>query len=645
MAKGTIYGSTGNQYIDAKIEWSSSANNTANTSSVTAKLYYKRNNTGFTTYGSGSFSITIDGEKQTQSTTLTITESAWVLAMTATKTVSHGNDGKKSTTISAAGSIPDTSLTSTSCSGRVTLDTIPRASAITSASNVTLGNACNVKWTPASASFRYKVKFELGEWSYTTSAIHPNTISAYTYKGYSIPLDVADQIPDVRVGTMTATLYTYSDTSASTQVGDEASKKFTVTVPDNSSTKPTVSMNLSPVGSLPSSFAGLYIQGLTKVKATLSAEGRYGASIESYLMRVDGVYIDADDAFTSRYFTTAGSRTVYGYATDKRGHTGEVLKPITVIAYSDPKLENTTAVRCDQNGNDSESGTYLKISAKRSYSPVVSNDTQKNFCKIMYRYSNGLSYGPWVTILDRDSLDSNEVTTGALLDGALSTQASYTVQVRAIDDIGRYADTYITIPTEKIYWHRDGARNALGLGKYNERDNALDTDWDFYMNNHRITGLPTPTSGTDAVPKSYVDPADIRLKKSLNAAGWYKIGTMSGSTDSNGNTDNMCVVVTLTVGGLFVNNQASPSMVDIATQHNQARSFLRIPALADNQISKIALIQEKTTTYGVYAYYNSNLANTVSINVHTHMGVFVSENFTASSVAEGNMLAVVTLKE
>ena len=144
MASGTIYGSTGNQYIDSKIEWSSTTNNTDNTSTVTAKLYYKRNNTGYTTKGTGSFSITIDGTKQTTTAYLTITESAWVLAFTAAKIVSHNDDGTKAITISATGSIPDTSLTSTSCSGRISLNTIPRASTISSAINKNLGTACKV---------------------------------------------------------------------------------------------------------------------------------------------------------------------------------------------------------------------------------------------------------------------------------------------------------------------------------------------------------------------------------------------------------------------------------------------------------------------------------------------------------------------
>ncbi len=566
----------------------------------------------------------------------------WINLKEGTVVVNTGYGVAKNVTISSswvmnesnsASWFPSTG-TQAKISVSVTLPMIASASTITSASNVTLGNNCSVRWTPQAASFRYKLKFEMDSWNYTTEAIHPNKTSAYTYTGYAIPLDAARQIPNSFTGTMTVTLYTYSNSGATVQIGSANSKTFTVTVP--TSEAPTVSMNLSPVHSLPDAFNGIFVQGLSKVKAELSAQARYGASIKYYNITIGGNIYGANESYTSGYITGSGSVSVVGQAIDSRDYGGYNTQSINVIPYAHPKIQNVTAERCDVNGAISDAGTYLKIKAQRSYSPVMVSGVQKNFCEIRYRYSDGVSYTPWVTILARDSLNSNKVTTAALLKGALSTQNSYTVQVRAIDDIGNYADTFIIIPTEKVYFHRDGARNALGLGKYNERDNAIDSAWDFYMNDHKITGLPTPTSNTDAVPKSYVDPADVKLEKSLTAPGWYKVGTIAGE---------MCAVVTLTVGGIFVNNQASPSMVDIATQHNQARAFLRLPSLADSQISKIGLIKEKTTVYGVYAYYNTSNANTVKINAHTHMGTFTLDNWVASSVTDSNMITVMTLKE
>ena len=355
----------------------------------------------------------------------------------------------------------------------VTLTTIARASEITSAGAVTLGNKCSVKWTPKSADFRYKLKFSLGSWSLTTGIIHPNTTSAYTYAGTEIPIVVANQIPNAKNGKMTVSLYTYSDSAATKQVGSASTETFTVTVP-KPSTAPDVSMTLTPQSSLGSAFNGLYIQGKTKVKATLSGTGKYGATIKTYGMMVEGKIYYAADNYTSEYLSQYGNITVDGYASDSRGYSGSVSKSIEVISYSKPKISDVVAARCDSKGNLSDSGTYLKIEATRSYSQVKANGVQKNFCKIQYRYkAEGGTYSDWTPILAKDNLSSDKIKTGALLGGVLSAQATYVVQVQAIDDIGESASTTITIPTDKVYWHRDGARRSLTFGGYVEDDNTF----------------------------------------------------------------------------------------------------------------------------------------------------------------------------
>lgn len=157
---GTILGTTSNEYINSRITWTCTQSVSTNSSTITATLYYKRNNTGYTTYGTGSFSINIAGQAEEISKVITITDK-WVEAIKVTKTVSHNVDGTKHISISAEGRISGTSLISTTCVGSVTLDTIPRASTIINASNKTLGTACTVKWIPYATSFRYKLKFTL----------------------------------------------------------------------------------------------------------------------------------------------------------------------------------------------------------------------------------------------------------------------------------------------------------------------------------------------------------------------------------------------------------------------------------------------------------------------------------------------------
>lgn len=635
--------SSGN-YIVGKIVCDATADYDQNNSDLTCRLYVRKANDSthltIPTSGTWSYTTTVNGRLFSGTVSKDVLLDWVLIATVSVSDIAHNDEGIQGITITGSVTAPaSTSLAGhkTSGSGDFTLDRIPRASAISSASDVSIGYQCVVKWKPASASFRYKLKFSMGNWSSTTDVIHPNRTTEYTYTDFVIPMEVAYQIPNTRTGTMTVTLYTYSDGGATSQVGSENSRTFLVILPDNSDTKPKVSMTLSPVGALPSAFAGLYIQGLTKVKATLSAEGQYGATIASYMMKVNGIFHDLDDAYTSGYLTESGSKTVYGYATDYRGHTGEDIQKINVIPYSSPKLGDASAVRCDEHGNPNESGTYLKISTKRNYSPVVVDGVQENFCAVQYKYlSDGANWSNWVTLLDSHNLASDEVVTGPLLGGLFAPEKSYVVHLMAIDSIGRYSETFITIPTEKIYMHRDGARNALGLGKYNTKDNAVDSDWDFYMNNHRITGLPFPSSNSDAVPKSYAQPADVKLINYPSVAGWYKIGKVTGD---------MCSVNTITIGGIFQNNQASPSVVDIATQYGSARIIKKLSSLTDNQISKVGIISEDAVTFGVYVYYNSAKLNPVLINVHSHMGGFTPEEWGISDKSDSNMLSVMTLKE
>ena len=100
--------------------------------------------------------------------------------------------------------------------------------------------------------------------------------------------------------------------------------------------------------------------------------------------------------------------------------------------------------------------------------------SQKNFCSIRYRYKpEGGSYTSWTTIL-AENATSDEVTTGALLGGALSVASSYVVQVGVIDTLGESANTTVPIPTEKVYMHKAGSMRSLAIGKYAEEENTFD---------------------------------------------------------------------------------------------------------------------------------------------------------------------------
>ncbi len=340
---------------------------------------------------------------------------------------------------------------------------------IDSVSDATLGGNVTVKFTPPAASFAYEIVFSLGNWSMRTGYIEPNTTSQYTWDD-NIPLEAANQLPNSPTGTMTATLYSYLSIDDLTQIGEADSKTFKVTVPEDS-TKPDVDMELSIVSNLDYPFDGMYIQNLTKLNADIFAYGQYGASIKSSQLVIgNGVY---EDPFVTDILTTTGNVTVTAKATDSRGYVGKMEQSIYVIPYAKPAIVpaegeiGIVCCRCDETGYISDSGTWLKIKAKRSYSPVVSDGEQYNFCEIRYR-CNG---GEWETILYGDD-GSDEVEVN-IPNVVTSTTTAYTIEVGVVDSLGYESSAIIIVPSDKVEFHLREGGNGAAFGEYAEDANVL----------------------------------------------------------------------------------------------------------------------------------------------------------------------------
>lgn len=452
--KSTSYGDT----VYLKFSWEIESQSTDdNTTKISWKLTGQRETTHYVE--SGGFKVVIDGDTvYEKATSYRIKLYNGTVVASGTKTLTHKDDGTRTFEVSIKGAIYWGSVFYEGTKS-FTLDTIARASSLTSAAAVTLGKACSVKWTPQSSAFFYKLVFSIGDFSVTKSGIAPNTTAAYTYTGYTIPIDgPAQEITGDAVGTMKVVLTTHkaATCTADNQIGNASSKTFNVTVPQNDNTKPTIGMTLSPVSSLASVFSALYIKGRTKVKAAFTGAGKYGASIASYKVSVDGT--NYGSPYTSGFLANAGSVTVTGTVTDSRGFTNTATQTITVIDYNAPTLlpasgQNAViCARCDENGNLTTSGVFLKISAKRSYSKVVSGGVQKNFCIIRYRATQeGTSFSGdagWVTALAKTAT-SDEVT--VILGGVVpSAETAYIVQLGLIDDMGASVAIQYAIPTDFV---------------------------------------------------------------------------------------------------------------------------------------------------------------------------------------------------
>ena len=334
--------------------------------------------------------------------------------------------------------------------------TVPAKSTPTlSAASVQMGSAVRIYTNRKSTGFTHKISYAFG-----TESVEIN--SGVTDSCSWTPIiDLASQIPNSKTGTATITCATYNGTAL---VGSSTATLI-LTVPDNENTKPTVEMTLSPVSSLGSAFNGLYIQNLTKLSANVTASGKYKASIKATETLVGG------SKYNGGYLTQTGNVTVTGKATDSRGYVGTIEKTITVIPYSKPAVlpaDGQKAIicgRCNENGSYTETGTYLRIIAKRSYSTITANGVQKNFSTLRYRINGG----EWKTLLSRSST-ANQIDTAKIDGVTLSLTSSYSVEIGVVDDIGNSASVTFRIPTDKVDVHFREGGGGVAVGGYSTKE-------------------------------------------------------------------------------------------------------------------------------------------------------------------------------
>ena len=360
------------------------------------------------------------------------------------------------------GSLPLTNLSTGTGTGA--------AAQITAAENGVLGGTLGVYWTPRQTGQVFTLSYVLSSTGSTVTekaAIHRPTTTA-PYRG-TVLLDygLAQAIPNGVSRELEIKLTTYKTDSLldADMVGCDTIT-VTVTVPEDDKTRPVITGG--SCGPSPNLLDGAFLQSKTGVQAeNISAQGQYGATIVKTYLRCEGENADGP----SRPLSQWGQVEVQLYALDSRGF---LSKPypvtLTVLPYLSPKLRpaegrtRVNAQRCDGGGSPDDKGAYLTLSAKRSYSPVVINGVQRNFCGISFRLrpSQG-DWSDWQEILSPQST-ADEVTTGPLL-GTLEEGVSYEAELRALDTLGGESTTLLTLTADRIYWHRDGALGSLGFGE------------------------------------------------------------------------------------------------------------------------------------------------------------------------------------
>ncbi len=442
--------STTNDKIKYKTTITQNSQSVANnTSNVTVSVRVYRTNTGYTTYGTGTVYVTINGTQYTESiTTADKITSSGVTVFSKTLNIAHNADGTK--TLATSARITHDQFSSSNQSYSQALTTVPRATTPTvSASSVDMGASITINMPRASGSFDHTLTYKFGN---ATGTIGENL---GTSKAWTVPLSLASQIPNATSGTVTITAKTYN---GSTLIGTKT-VSFTAKVP--ASVVPTIgSVGVADTNAAYAAQFGSLVQGKSKAKFTIAASGAYGSTITAYKTVIEGkTYTGATP--TTAVLTGSGNVTANITVTDSRGRTASTTKTFNRIPYTAPQITAFAVVRTDAKGVENYEGTNAKITAAFS----IASASNKNLSSYKIEYK-AKSASAWTTLKSGSGYSyTDSIITGSVFDANLA----YDVRLTVSDYFGAITNT-VDLSTAFTLMDFNASGRGIAFGKVSEQE-------------------------------------------------------------------------------------------------------------------------------------------------------------------------------
>lgn len=503
MASGAINGSfTGapTSQMYPRIEWSSKANVSANTSTVTAVLYFIRLSSAWQPWNANGHTckISIHTNSASANRTFDLRNTSKQEIWRRTVTLGHNSDGTLSIGLNAGGATGVT-LGSYAVSGMITLDKIARASSmawVTADSPHTFGKTQRFTVTAASSAYYHTVECRLN--GTLLGVLLKNSRGGGT-KSLVMPLDWANKFPNTTKATgFSFRLITHThpdgDYNGSKLIGFKDYPLSTCDVP--TSMVPTVkSIAVSdPLTNVPSilgitNTTNQFVQGMSNIRFTADANISYSSPIKSWKYECDGNTIATNngnikDIPLSQYNLGSGAKVIKVTMTDGRGRSVSKDFTVNITAYQPPQIITATAERVNN-------GTVVKFTKSAKVSSVKVGTTEKNqyTAKTEYKTSTATT---WTVGKTETNAFAN-----VNLDG-FAVGSSYDIRITLADKFNTVTST-MSISTAKTLLHmfKD---EGVGIGKMREKG-VLDVSGETYFDgNQEITGVVNAKSGFTPIP-------------------------------------------------------------------------------------------------------------------------------------------------
>lgn len=409
-------------------------------------------------------------------------------------TVSHNADGSKSISVSASFSCDNTSYYAPrtgSCSGSLTLTTIPRASSISIDSpSIECGNTININGSSASKNFTHKI---YATWNGKTSELV--TIASGTTTpsfSYTIPTAWEKDLPNSTSGIATFTLETFS---GSNSVG---SKSVNATIKVRSSVVPSIdSIEITDANSVCAGI-GQIVQSQSRLKFAITYSGAQGSTVTSVSTKFEGQTYNGS-SFTTGIVQGSGSISYTTTIYDSRGRSSQISGKVTVSAYSSPSLTNVSAKRSDSSYVvDEASGTYALLHFKVGFTSL-SNKNVTSFC-IQYRAS-GTSSWTKINSWDNNYSLEQDYKAGNLFTSATSSyEVAFGVKDKFMND---YSWQIFTVaPTYTLINFGKDGKSLTFFGQDGNNANRLTVNGDLVSNKYKFSSVSENTSSSHVLVES-----------------------------------------------------------------------------------------------------------------------------------------------
>lgn len=455
---------SGSYYGKISVSWVANQNIDGNYSDINYTIVYTTSNSRNSSTPFGNVTVQINNETVYSIIGNNVFYTHGYVIDRGVVTVHHNVDGTASLSVSASAKLQGRT---SSASDTWAIDTIPRGSVPTinsqsaSVESVTIGDAITI-YTNKKANYTHKVSATFGT---KTVVISQNCVDSVTWNDFTVA-GFASQIPNAVSGTLKITVETMN---GNTRIGT-ATASVVANLP--SSVVPTCS---ATIANSDDTFEG-YVQNLSAVQVTPTANGVYGSTLKSVTISVTDMttsivsgsnlsLINAGSyTHTSEVFKKTGVKVISVVAVDSRNRSTTWATSITVSAYQVPTANVSASRGTGTSVNDfiaDDTGNKALITVSGSVSNIAGNTLTP---ELEYRVApTGITPTVWNSIPISVESGSLTLDTSAII--STDDDKSYEIRLTITDASGTSTKSSMTLSNGYATLDFYAGGNGIAFGK------------------------------------------------------------------------------------------------------------------------------------------------------------------------------------